>query len=365
RWCIAFKYPAERGTTELLRVEWQVGKGGTLTPRATMEPIFLAGTTVRHASLHNIAEIRRKDIRVHDTVIVEKAGEIIPQVVEAVAGRRTGREVEIEPPAACPTCGGPVEAEGPRLFCTNPECPGQFRERLKWFVGRGQMDIDGLGDKLVDQLVDESLVTHFADLYALRRDDLVALERMAEKSADNLLAGIEASRDRGLGRVLAALGIRHIGAAAARTLARHFADADALLAATCEEIEALPDFGAVTAAALHAWLHSPAGADTFRRLRAAGVDLASRQHAPGDAAAATAWTGRKVVLTGTLERFTREELTERLTALGAAVTGSVSKKTDLVIAGASAGSKLEKARALGVEVWDEPRLLAELDGDEG
>ncbi len=231
RWCIAYKYPAERGETVLRRVDWQVGKGGTLTPRATMDPIFLAGTTVTHATLHNIEEIRRKDIRLNDHVLVEKAGEIIPQVVQAVVGKRGKNSRRIDPPRRCPACEGTVEQEGPKLYCMNPECPAQFREKLKWFVGRGQMDIDGMGEKLIDQLVDAGLVHHFADLFALRREDLLELERMGERSTDNLLQAIEASKQRGLARVLAGLGIRHIGGAAARTLALHFPDAEALLAA--------------------------------------------------------------------------------------------------------------------------------------
>jgi DNA ligase (NAD+) len=367
RWCIAFKYPAEQGATVLEHVEWQVGKGGTLTPRATMKPVFLAGTTVTHATLHNIEEIRRKDIRVGDTVIVEKAGEIIPQVVSVVEAKRPRGAKPIQPPGKCPKCGGTVEQDGPRVFCVNPECPAQFREKVKWFVGRGQMDIDGMGEKLVDQLVDAGMVRHFADIFALRRTQLLELERMGEKSADNLLKAIEEAKGRGLARVLAGLGIRHIGASAARTLARHFTDADALLGASVEEIMELPDFGEVTAPALHAYLQSKQGRDMFHRLKAAGVDLSS---ATGSAAAVpaagrvagrdSAFAGKTIVLTGTLQSFRRDELTELLESRGARVSGSVSKKTDLVIAGEEAGSKLDKARELGVEVWDEQRLITAL-----
>ncbi|MDY7110230.1 MAG: NAD-dependent DNA ligase LigA [Planctomycetota bacterium] len=364
RWCIAFKYPAEQGVTKLLRVDWQVGKNGTLTPRATMEPIHIAGTTVRHATLHNIEEIRRKDIRLNDTVIIEKAGEIIPQVVRAVTEKRRRGARPIAPPERCPACGGVVEPEGPKLFCVNPECPAQFREKLKWFVGRNQMDIDGLGEKLVDQLIDADLVRHFADVFALKRDDLLALERMAEKSADNLLAAIEESKGRGLARVLAGLGIRQVGASAARTLARHFPDADALCASSEEEIRALPDFGEITAKLLHDHLQSKQGRDAFRRLKRVGVDLSSPLYEE-DAAEAddSPFAGKTIVLTGTLENFGRRELTEQLEALGAKVTGSVSKNTDLVIAGDSPGSKLDKARQLGVETWDEKKLLKHLPGE--
>jgi DNA ligase (NAD+) len=219
------------------------------------------------------------------------------------------------------------------------------------------MDIDGLGEKLVEQLVQAALVAHFADLFTLRRDDLLGLERLGEKSVDNLLAAIEASKTRGLGRVLAGLGIRHIGSSAARTLARHFPDADALLAASREEIEALPDFGDVTAGVLHDYLHSKPGRETFRRLAKVGVELGSGIHgeSPGQDRDSV-FAGKTIVLTGTLEQFTREELTERLEALGARVTGSVSRKTDLLIVGADPGSKAAKAAALGIETWDEPRL---------
>ncbi|MCP3903766.1 MAG: NAD-dependent DNA ligase LigA [Planctomycetes bacterium] len=360
RWCIAFKYPAEQGTTKLLRVDWQVGKGGTLTPRATMEPIFIAGTTVRHATLHNIEEIRRKDIRVGDAVVVEKAGEIIPQVVRVLPEQRPASAAALEPPAACPECGGTVEQEGPKLFCVNPECPAQFREKLKWFVGRGQMDVDGMGEKLVDALVDAGLVEHFADIFSLSRDALLELPRTGEKSVDNLLLAIETSKTRGLARVLAGLGIRQIGTAAAKTLARHYPDAETLQAAGREELEALPDFGEITATILHDFLQSEAGRQVFGRLGDAGVDLTSAQYDPDALRPESPLAGKAVVLTGTLEGFSRAELTERLEALGARVTGSVTKKTDLVIAGASAGSKLAKAEQLDIEIWDEARLVTEL-----
>ena len=359
RWCIAFKYPPDRATSRLIEVAWQVGKGGTLTPRATMEPVLLAGTTVRHATLHNIEEIRRKDIRLGDVVEVEKAGEIIPQVVAPVVGKRTGKERPITPPKHCPECRGPVEQEGPKLFCVNPECPAQFREKVKWFAGRGQMDLEGFGEKLVDQLVDAELVTHFADLFELKKDDLLALERVGETSAQNLLDAVESAKSRGLAKVLSGLGIRHVGAATAKTIARHYPDAETLLKATAGELEALPDFGPITAAAVAEYLHSKAAGETFRRLARAGVDLASREFRAGGQAKGP-FAGKTVVLTGELENFTRPELTERLESLGAKVAGSVSKKTDLVIAGAAAGSKLAKANELGIEVWDEARLLKAL-----
>ena len=364
RWAIAFKYPAEQARTRLRSVDWQVGKGGTLTPRATMEPVFVAGTTVQHATLHNIEEIRRKDLRIGDRVVIEKAGEIIPQVVEAVADDRTGAETPIEAPTVCPACGGAVEQEGPKLYCVNPECPAQFRERLKWFVARDQMDVDGMGEKLVDQLCDADLVHHFADIFELSREDLLGLERMGEKSADNLLEALETAKTRGLARVLAGLGIRHIGASAAKVLARHFSDASALLAASVDELEELPDFGEITARSLHDHLASDVARDAFRRLAAAGVSLESDLFGAGDATAVDSpVAGKTIVITGTLEDWGRKELAEHLESLGATVTGSVSKKTDLLIAGEKAGSKLEKATALGIEVWDEATLRSTLPAD--
>jgi DNA ligase (NAD+) len=373
RWAIAFKYPAEQGTTILREVAWQVGKGGTLTPRATMDPVVLAGTTVRHATLHNIEEIRRRDVRIGDVVVVEKAGEIIPQVVRPVLEKRSGVETPIEPPSECPACGGPVEQEGPKLFCVSPECPAQFRERLKWFVGRDQMDIDGMGERLVDQLVDAGLVHHFADVFRLRKDQLLALERMGEKSADNLLAAIEAARGRGLQRVLAGMGLRHIGASASKTLAKAFPHADALLAigeagpAGEAQLAELEDFGAITAASLARDLASERVRNAFRELAATGVDLTSPLYRPTNAAAGQpsersgAFAGKTFVVTGTLERWGRSDIEALLESLGAKVSGSVSKKTSVVIAGAEAGSKLAKARELGVEVWDEARAIRELE----
>jgi len=373
RWAVAFKYPAERKPTRLVKVEWQVGKGGTLTPRATMEPVFVGGTTVRHATLHNIEEIRRKDIRVGDTVVIEKAGEIIPQVVEVMLAERPASAKPIEPPSQCPDCGEAVEQEGPKVFCRNAACPAQFRERVKWFVGRDQMDIEGLGEKIVDQLIDAGLVKRYSDLFTLDEAKLAALasetvnrkgdtvvRRLGEKTAASIVASAEAAKKRGLVRVLASLGLRLIGASAAKTLARAFPDAESLLAAKAEQFEALEDFGEITAQSL---AHDLARADVrriFADLAKAGVDLASPIFQQGGAVADSPFVGKTVVLTGTLEHFDRSTLTERLEALGAKVTGSVSKKTHLVIAGAEAGSKLDKARELGIEVWDEAALLKHL-----
>ena len=371
RWAVAFKYPAERRPTVLRRIDWQVGKGGTLTPRASMDPVVIAGSRVQHATLHNIEEIHRKDIRVGDTVVVEKAGEIIPQVVEVDLARRPAGTCPVEPPAACPACGGPVSKEGPKVFCTASACPGQFRERLKWFVGRGQMDIDGLGEKIVDQLVDAGLVAGFADVFRLDPAKVAGLaaesngksgrrvvRKIGRKTADSIVAGAEQAKGRGLARLLESLGIRHVGTACAKAIARAYPDMDAVLAATADDLLRIPDIGEVTAPSIHADLHAPAMAHALAELRAAGVSMRSATFVPPDAAAAPSpFAGKTVVLTGELEGMDRRAATERLEALGAKVTGSVSRRTDLVIAGPGAGSKLAKANELGIPVWDEARFL--------
>ena len=358
RWCIAFKYPAERAQTKLLEVNWHVGKNGTLTPRATMEPIQLAGTTVSHATLHNIDEIHRKDIRVGDVVIVEKAGEIIPQVVDVKECERDGSQVPVVPPNSCPVCDGPVEKEGPKLYCVNPECPEQFREKVKWFAARDQMNIDGLGDKVVDQLVDVGLVKHFADLYKLTAEDLLPLEGFAQKSADALVTAIGDSKTRGFSRVLSGVGIRLVGRATSKVIARKYNNFKLLQLATVKDFLALNDFGLITAETLHKAIHSVQGVELFSRLADAGVLLESTEVLSAD----PVFDGKVIVITGTLEHWERKQLTEELEQRGATVTGSVSKKTDIVVAGEKAGSKLTKAQELGVEVWDEEQLSASLSG---
>jgi DNA ligase (NAD+) len=382
RWAVAFKYPAERKPTVLRSIAWQVGKGGTLTPRATMDPVVIAGTKVQHATLHNIDEIHRKDLRIGDTVIVEKAGEIIPQVVEVDLSKRPADALPVEPPAACPSCGEPVTKEGPKLFCTNAACPEQFRERLKWFVGRNQMDIDGLGEKIVDQLLDAGLVRGFADVFRLdpaRVAELTSesvtksgkrvVRKIGGKTAESIVAGAEQAKGRGMARLLESLGIRHMGTASAKAFARAYPDIDALRTASPEDLMQIHDIGEVTAPSIHADLHSPAMDRTLRELRDAGVSMASttfrardeaRDGSPSGTPGDADFAGKTVVLTGELESLDRRTATERLEALGAKVTGSVSKNTHLVIAGPGAGSKLAKATELGIEVWDEARLLRAL-----
>lgn len=377
RWIVAFKYPPQRVMTKLVQVEWQVGKGGTLTPRASMEPVVVSGSTVRHATLHNIEEIRRKDIRIGDTVEVEKAGEVIPQVVGPVIGSRDGKEREIVPPVNCPACSAEVVQEGPKLFCANPSCPAQFRERLKWFVGRDQMAIEGLGERLIDQLVDASVVRCFADLFRLPKDGVaeltsesvgksgkVTVRKIGDKTAASIISSAEEARSRGLARVLASLGIRHMGSAAAKTLARNFRDIEAIKSASQADFESLPDIGEVTAASFVHDFATPAMRASLNQLVEVGVDMTSREFGAAvpqaEGSLPNSFAGKTVVLTGTLEHFDRRELTGLLESKGAKVSGSVSAKTDFVIAGAEAGSKLDKANQLGIEVWDEARLQREL-----
>lgn len=406
RWAIAFKFPAERKSTVLLDVVHQVGKTGKVTPRAVMRPVLIAGTIVKHATLHNYGRIRdaetdvpgtRTDIRIGDTVLVEKAGEIIPQVVGVVLSARPSDARAITPPQTCPQCAGVVEvepaeaADNPALEtvrrCVNPECAAQIEEKLIWFAGRKQMDIDGLGEKTVRTIRAGGSVplNSFADVYRLKnhRARLLEIDGLGEKKLDALLAGIEESKGRGLARLLSSMGIRHIGDTTGRQLARVFVDLDALLAASPDHLmpKALPRLRAVelgydpdpaarpetglgkdTAVAVHAYLHSSQARRTFDELRSLGLDLRSKEYrAPTAAATHSAFAGKSIVLTGTLSNFDRAALTERLEALGAQVSGSVSKKTDLVIAGESAGSKLAKARELGVSVWDEAMLLKALE----
>ena len=353
RWCIAYKYEAEQARTLLQSVDFQVGRLGTITPVAHFDPVALGGTTVSSASLHNFDQVARLDVRVGDTVVVEKAGEIIPQVVQVVYEKRPAGTAAMAAPTNCPACGGAAARDegGVYLRCANPECPAQLRERLRFFAGRDRMDIENLGPAVIDQLVDKGLVTHFADLYSLTGEALVPLERMGEKSAANLLAGIEASKARGLARVLGALGIRHVGDRVAVVLAGRFATNDDLAAAGVETLTEVEEIGPVIAQSVAEFFASPAGRETVERLKAAGVDMTARKR-PGSGAAGTL-AGKTVVVTGTLEGFSRAQAEEAVKAAGGRVASSVSKKTDFVVVGAEAGSKADKARELGVEMIDE------------
>lgn len=371
RWCIAYKFAAEQVETKLIGVDHQVGKTGKITPRAVMEPVFVAGTTVSHASMHNYGEVVRKDIHIGDTVVIEKAGEIIPQVVRVVEGKRPKGAKPIQAPEVCPVCsvGVQVEKDGEDMFaketgrfCINPECPAQLQEKLIHFVGRNQMDIEGLGEKAIVQLLEVGLIQNFGDIFKLKdqRDKLLELERMGEKSADNMLAGIEDAKQRGLARVLGSLTIRHIGGSTAKLLAQQFPSLDALQQAEIESIQAIDGIGPIAAESLHGFVHSEAGAHMLDELNTAGVKLTEDVAAP--VATDSPFTGKKVVITGTFESFDRNKLKKQVEALGAKVSGSVSKNTDILLAGAKAGSKLAKAESLGVEVWDEERVVGILRG---
>jgi DNA ligase (NAD+) len=358
RWCIAYKFAAEQAQTILESVDMQVGKLGTITPRANLRPVQLAGTTVSHATLHNFDQVARLGVHVGDTVTVEKAGEIIPQVVEVDLSKRPSNAQAIEPPKSCPECSGDVQRDpgGVYLRCVNPECPAQLLERLKHFAGRDQMDIDGLGPKLIELLVANNLVRSYADLYRLKdkQDQLIELEGVGEKKADNLLKGIEASKQRPLSRLLAALTIRHIGLTSAELIAHHFGDMDSLEQASTDDLQAIDGIGPELAESLRQWLDSAAGQHTIAELRSVGVNLEEPRQAPERA---TPLRDKSVVVTGTLERFSRKEIEEKIKSLGGKPTGSVSKNTDFLIAGENAGSKLDKARKLDVEILSEQAFL--------
>lgn len=360
RWAIAYKFPAEEGVTVLQDIDIQVGRTGAITPTAVLDPVVLAGTTVRRASLHNEDMIREKGIMLGDYVTVRKAGDIIPEVVGVLKERRNGEERPYEMPTHCPECGSElVRLEGEvALRCINPQCPAQAREGLIHFVSRGAMNIEGLGEKVVTQLFREGLVKGPADLYDLRKEDLLPLERMGEKSVDNLLQSIEESKENSLERLLFGLGIRFVGAKGAKILAQHFGDMETLMNASAEELEAVDEIGPKMAESIVAYSENPDVLETIRRLKEAGVNLTYQGTVSQSQEQKTPFSGKTVVLTGTLQQMSRKEAAEKIEALGGKVTGSVSKNTDWVIAGEKAGSKLEKARQLGVDVMDETAFSA-------
>jgi DNA ligase (NAD+) len=356
RWVMAFKFAAEQGMTRLLDIQLQVGKLGTLTPVAHLEPVRLAGTTVSRASLHNADFIVQKDIRVGDTVVVEKAGEIIPYVVRSEPGARTGSEKPFHWPKKCPFCGSPVERDKKGTFyrCTGGRaCAGQVKEVLRAFARRSTMDIEGLGEKIIDQIVDAGFVGSIPDIYRLSKEQLLSLERMGEKSAQNLLDGIADSKQRGLARLLAGLAIPHVGDGVAHLLATEFGDASTLMDASVEQLSAIDGIGPILAESVHAYFHSEVGRKTIAELRDLGVKLS--QDAPPKKAQAGAadLTGKTLVVTGTLSKYGREEIEELIREHGGKAAGSVSKATSYLIAGDKAGSKLDKARSLGVPVLTE------------
>jgi DNA ligase (NAD+) len=361
RWAIAYKYAPERAETRLRAITIQVGRTGVLTPVAELEPVPLAGTTVARATLHNEDEITRKDIRVGDFVLVEKAGEIIPAVIGVVTARRGADSEPYRFPENCPECSTPVvKLPGEVAWrCPNLTCPAQVRRRIEHFASKQCMDIEGLGEAVVDQLVTKRLVQTISDIYRLRQDNLATLEKFAEKSAQNLAAAIVASKTAELWRFFHGLGIPGVGASSAKDLARHFRSVSALVAATEDELLAIEGVGEKTARAIRAFFNEPANRILVDELRDLGVEPTPPAQAAGGAAS---FAGKTFVLTGTLEAMTREDATARIEAAGGKVSGSVSKKTSYVVAGAEAGSKLEKAQKLGVPVLSEQEFLALLGG---
>lgn len=362
RWATAYKYPPEQAETTLEDIDWRVGRTGVLTPTAVLAPVKLSGSVISRATLHNEDFIRAKDIRIGDRVIINKAGEIIPEVLRVVVEKRTGDEKEVEIPSVCPECGWRVERQGEEaaIRCTNPHCPALGREGLIHFVSRDAMNIDGCGPSVINALLDAGLVRDAADLYSLRKDDLLKLERMGEKSADNLLAALAESKKNELDKLLFALGIRHVGAKVARILATEFGSMEKLQQAQPEELAQIRDIGDKIAESAVTWLNVPANIDLVERLAAAGLTMtftppASQEDNP--------FFGKTLVFTGTMPTLGRAEAKTMAQDVGAKVSGSVSKKTDYVIAGAEAGSKLEKAQQLGVTVIDEAEFLRMLKGE--
>ena len=356
RWATAYKYPPEQAETTLEDIDWRVGRTGVLTPTAVLTPVKLSGSVISRATLHNEDFIRAKDIRIGDRVIINKAGEIIPEVLRVVVEKRTGDEKEVEIPSVCPECGWRVERQGEEaaIRCTNPHCPALGREGLIHFVSRDAMNIDGCGPSVINALLDAGLVRDAADLYSLRKEDLLKLERMGEKSADNLLSALAESKKNELDKLLFALGIRHVGAKVARILATEFGSMEKLQQAQPEELAQIRDIGDKIAESAVTWLNVPANIDLVERLAAAGLTMtftppASQEDNP--------FYGKTLVFTGTMPTLGRAEAKTMAQDVGAKVSGSVSKKTDYVIAGAEAGSKLEKAQQLGVTVIDEAEFL--------
>ncbi len=364
RWAIAFKFPAEEVITKLIDIELSVGRTGVVTPTAILEPVRVAGTIVRRASLHNEDLIREKDIHIGDFVVVKKAGDIIPEVVNVLTERRTGEEKEFIMPSHCPECGSElVRLEGEvALRCLNPACPAQIREGLIHFVSRDAMNIDGLGERVITQLFNKKLIHTFADIYTLTKEQLLSLERFGEKSASNLIQAIEASKSNSLEKLLFGLGIRHVGAKAARTLAQHFETMDRLQQATVEELTAINEIGEKMAESIVTYFENDEVRELIRQLKEYGVNMVYKGMKPVDAAQIDSYfAGKTIVLTGKLEEMGRSEAKKKIEALGGKVAGSVSKNTDLVIAGEAAGSKLAQAEKLNIEVWDEARFLEELN----
>lgn len=362
RWAIAYKFPAEEVVTKLIDIDLTVGRTGVITPTAILKPVRIAGTTVKRASLHNEDLIREKDIKIGDYVVVKKAGDIIPEVVNVLVDKRTGEEKDFHMPTKCPECHSElVRIEGEvALRCINPKCPAQIREGLVHFVSRNAMNIDGLGERVITQLFNEKLIHDVADLYQLKRDQLLQLERMGEKSTDNLLKAIEESKNNSLERLLFGLGIRYVGEKAAKTLAEHFETMDQLMQATKEELLAIQEIGEKMADAIVTYFAKKEVKELIEELKSFGVNMIYKGPKRSETEGSDSYfTGKTIVLTGKLESMSRNEAKAEIEKRGGKVTGSVSNKTDLVIAGEAAGSKLKKAQELNIEIWDEARMLEE------
>ena len=356
RWAIAFKYPPEQAETILEKIEWSVGRTGVLTPTAVLKPVKLSGSTVSRATLHNEDFIKAKDIRIGDKVIINKAAEIIPEVVRVVIEKRTGIEKEVEIPSVCPECGWKAERQGTEaaIRCTNPHCPALGREGLIHFASRDAMNIEGCGPAVINQLIDSGKIRDAADLYKLTREDILELERMGAKSADNLITAIQNSKNNEMDKLLFALGIRHIGTQNAHLLAQRYGTIDNLKNATAEELSEIEDIGQIIAQALVTWFENPANLDLLERLQDAGVNMKYNQKILNTA---HPFFGKTLVFTGTLPTLGRNEAQDMAKNVGAKCANSVSKKTDYVIAGSEAGSKLTKAQELGVKIIDEKEFL--------
>ncbi len=358
RWAIAYKYEAERAETKLLDILVQVGRTGVLTPVAALEPVTVSGSRVARATLHNAEEIERKDIRIGDTVVLEKAGDVIPAVVSVRADLRTGAERAFAMPTECPECGSAVQKDEGQVAirCVNAQCPAQLRRRLEHFASRGAMDIEGLGEMMVGQLVARELLRDVSDIYQLDETKLATLDRVGEKSIRNLLDGIAASKSRPLWRLIFALGILHVGATSSRALAARLRSMDALMQSSAEELQQIPDVGEVVGQSIHGFFQEPANRDLIARLEQAGVRMVDEGPAPAAADDSSPFSGAWVI-TGTLSQ-TRDEIAEEIIARGGKVSGSVSKKTRYLLAGEEAGSKLEKAQKLGVKILSEKEFRA-------
>ena len=361
RWAIAYKYPAMQATTRLEAINIQIGRTGSLTPVAYLTPVTLAGTIVARASLHNEDEIKRLNLKIGDWVLIEKSGEIIPQILQVIESKRFGSETEYEFPKTCPVCHFPaIRPEGEAVTrCSNDDCPAKIKARILYFASRKAMDIEGLGDVLVETLVDLGMAKNIADLYDLTFDQIAALERKAEKSATKLIEQIELSKTRGLQRLLYGMDIRHVGERYAKILARHFRNIENLAAATVEELDAIHDIGLAVAVSVHTFFQNPKNQETISRLKIAGV----KTEIEGEANASTNenFNGKTFVLTGKLEQFTRDDAAKIIEDRGGRVSSSVSKKTDYVVAGSDAGSKLDKANSLNIKVVNETEFAAMLD----